>query len=312
MPTQDAAQLIANRDELAAMSPEELEALAYPNEGDTNATPPSSNSESDKDTGKAAEQVEIDGAPIQTRDGKHVIPHSVLAAEREARAKAQAAAQEASTARAAAEARIAELQAQLDAAKANPEGSEAKDVEGIDEEFLAEMREDFPTIAKAYEAMHAQLEALKAQTSKQSQAQDQQVDQHKSEASRTVQDEIDRNPKLAHLQATDPDGWMQAVEIDQQLRSDPKTAHLPLAERFAKAAAVYEAKYGPINVQAQTTKASQQEDKPNVPLSMGQIPGGSPVPVDEAAALLSMDGRQATAHFSNMTKAQIEAALDRL
>lgn len=306
MSTKDAAHYLANPDELTSLTDAQLEALAYGEEtsgaaqDDTAKADPAPSGDAVASTPEAQN---VEQAAIQARDGKHTIPYEVLASTRAAKEAAEAG-------RADLQAKLDDLQAKMNAAENNqavaPEAT-------ITPEELAEMQENFPVMAKAYQAMQANLDRL--QQAAVTQQQSQQAATQQSEAG-SVQDLIDANPKLAYLQASDPAAWQRAIALDDQLRNDPTTASLPMADRFNKVAAMYEVIHGAIHVPAPSTSQKQQDvpvsKKPTVPLSMGAIPGGTPPPVDEQAALLSMDGAQATAHFAGMTKEQIERQLDAL
>jgi transglutaminase/protease-like cytokinesis protein 3 len=260
----------------------------------------------------------IEAAPIQTRDGKHTIPYEVLANTRAAKEAAEAQAKAEADARARAEAQLAELQAKLDAAQAGAPGIAAADGVTLTPEELAEMQENFPVMAKAYQALQAELARVQnAATVQQKAWQATQQD----EVARTVQDHIDSNPKLAHLQASDPVAWKRAVEIDDQLRSNPATASLPMAERFTKAAAAYEAIYGAINVPTTATKetpaAKTVDDvlaqaKPAAPRSLSDLPGGSAVASSEVGNLENMSGAEISNNLMAMSPKAREAYLNSL
>jgi uncharacterized RDD family membrane protein YckC len=58
----------------------------------------------------------------------------------------------------------------------------------------------------------------------------------KQQVSLTVQEEIDKIPVLSYWQKNNPDIFQKCVEIDNLLKTDPKTANLTLSERFKKVA----------------------------------------------------------------------------
>lgn len=254
----------------------------------------------------AAETTEPE-APIQTRDGKHTIPYEVLASTRAAKEAAEAA-------RADLQAKLDALQAQMSAAAVNP-AAPAAQAATITPEELAEMQENFPVMAKAYKAMQANLEQL------QQVAAVQQVASQQVEAN-SVQDLIDANPKLAYLQASDPTAWQRAIELDDQLRTNPATSHLPMAERFVKAAAAYEAIYGAINapiVAAPETKpAAKTVDqvlaaaKPAAPRSLSDLPGGAFVETSEVGNLENLSGAEISDNLMKMTPKARDAYLNSL
>jgi hypothetical protein len=304
----DAAFYLANPDQLAGLSPEALEALAYPGEAtgavqDETAQADPAPSGDAVVTKVAGEQPQPDA--ILARDGKHLIPITVLDSARNEASTAKATAQAETEARVAAEQRLAELQAKVDAMQVgDPKAS--TEVSTLSAEEIAAMEEDFPVIAKGYKAMQAEIARLQALSEAQETS-------HKTEevntAARTVQDLIDSNPKLSHLQTSDPEGWAKAIAIDDGLKS----AMPDMASRFNAVVAAYEAQYGAVSTPSKvTTPPEKTPAKPNVPISMSQIPGGTPPAVSEAAALLAMNGTQAMAHFEGMTKEQIERKLDAL
>jgi len=304
----DAAFYLANPDQLAGLSPEELEALAYPTEAtgavqDETAKADPAPSGDAVVTKVAGEQPQPDA--ILARDGKHLIPITVLDSARNEASTAKATAQAEAEARIAAEQRLAELQAKVDAmqvgdTKAATEGTT------LSAEELAAMEEDFPVIAKGYRSMQAEIARLQALSEAQEAAG--KVEEVNTTA-RTVQDLIDANPKLSALQTTNPEGWAKAIAIDDGLK-----AVMPdMASRITAVVAAYEAQYGVVTAPSkETTSQEKTPAKPNVPFSMSQIPGGTPPAVSESAALLAMNGTQALAHFEGMTKEQIERKLDAL
>lgn len=305
----DAAFYLANPDELAGLSADELEALAYPGEAtgaaqdDTAQADPASSGDAVA-TKEAGEQPQPDA--ILARDGKHLIPISVLDAARKDATNAQATANTEAEARVAAEQRLAELQAKVDAMQSGDDKA-VEGVSALSAEELAQMEEDFPTLAKGFQVMQAEIARLQALSARQETAkQETEIDT----VARTVQDLIDSNPKLSHLQTTDPTGWAKAVAIDDGL-----IAAMPdKASRFNAVVAAYESQYGTISAPEKTATSQETLKQPAknqaVPLSMSQIPGGTPPAVSEAAALLAMNGTQALSHFEGMTKEQIERQLD--
>lgn len=310
----DASYYLKNPDELTGLSDAELDALAYPagsNEGETissAATPDS--------TSTASETPAEPTGDVLSRDGKHTIPFSVLET---ARAKAQAETQ----ARQEAEARVVELQelaarleAQVNAAKTGDEAPAASSEEStiVSQEEIDVLREDFPALAKVLEVQMATVSKLQDQLATVSKAEQARQADAERNVQASVQELIDANPKLLHLQTNDPEGWTAAVAMDDMFKSNPKFAELGTAERFNKVVAAYEAAHGNIAAPQSSaqTSPSKQSKASTVPVSMSAIPGGTPPAVDEAAALMSMNGTQATAHFSKMSREQIEAALNRL
>jgi hypothetical protein len=258
-------------------------------------------------TPQPAETQNAEVAPIQTRDGKHTIPYEVLASTRAAKEAAEAA-------RADLQTKLDALQAKVNASAANP-AANAPPESTITPEELAEMQENFPVMAKAYQAMQANLDRL------QQAATVQQAATQQSEAS-SVQDLIDANPKLAYLQASDPAAWKRAIALDDQLRNDPTTSHLPMADRFTKVAAMYEVIHGAINapvvtapvikpavsIDAVLAKANQTA----APHSLSDLPGGSAVATSEVGNLENMSGAEIGSNLMSMSSKAREAYLNSL
>lgn len=251
---------------------------------------------------------------VLARDGKNTIPYEVLAKTREAKEAAEAKAQAEAEARTQAEAKLAELQAKLDSVKA---GATEKAVTLTPEE-QAEMQENFPAMAKMFASMQAELTRL--QSNETAQQQTQQAAQQ-NEMAKTVQDHIDANPKLAFLQASDPDAWKRACDLDEQLRTNPATASLPMAERFTKAAAAYEAIYGAINLPASPTKPAAPAKSVDdvlakagtaVPKSLSDLPGGSAVAGSEFGNLENMSAADVGSALMKMSPQAREAYLNSL
>lgn len=299
----------ATAEELASIADDSFtgeEKGAVQDEVATVATPAASGDA----TQKPVETQNAEQATIQTRDGKHTIPYEVLANTRAAKEAAEAA-------RADLQAKLDALQSQMSAAANN---QTATPQATVTPEELAEMQENFPVMAKAYQAMQANLDRLQQATAVQQQAQ--QAATQQSEAG-SVQDLIDANPKLVHLQATDPAAWQRAIALDDQLRNDPITAHLPMAERFNKVVGIYEVMHGAINAPAAAAPAAKpaaptidavlaKANQAAAPRSLSDLPGGSAVATSEVGNLESMSGAEITTNLMNMSPKAREAYLNSL
>lgn len=286
-------------DEIVGGQPQPSTAASAEKDDTAQADPASS---SDAVATQAGDKADIKPDGILARDGKHVIPIEVLDKTRKALKDTTETAQTATTARLAAETKLAELQAQFNALQ---DGQSAKEVADIDE-HLAAIQEDFPSVAEAMRAMKVQIATMQEESAR-----------HKSVSSqasnddivRQSQDAIDANPKLSHLQHNDAEGWQRAVKIDQQLMLDPAMANLPLAERFAKAAAIYEAMYAPIKTSSATVTTAA---KPRLPSSMSAIPGGTPPVVDQIAELAEKSVNDTVALLATKSPKQMDAYIDAL
>lgn len=302
-------------------TPEQLEALAQAELSGTGST----------EEGKQAEQSETgepegaadgageekpqaqgeDEAPITSKDGKHTIPYDVLKREREQRRSAEQA--------------MADMQTKLDALTAQREtGAPAPEQQPtsqiISSEELEALREDFPAFAKAIEAQMQKIGELERQLSTVAGREAEREQEQARAVAETVQDLIDANPKLLHLQTHDPAGWQKAIELDELIKSKPENTNLSMAERFTKVASAYESIYGTIPVP--NAVPEKQPDKPadlrkqvleklgreapNVPRSLSDIPGGIPPAASPIEQLSNMNEVEMGRMFQGMTPQQID------
>ena len=136
------------------------------------------------------------------------------------------------------------------------------------------------------------------------------VEDTKRTAQQTVQEAIDSVPALAHLQAADPEGFAIAQQLDVQFSKTPKFATLPLAERFQKVIAAYEAAHGPVPVKqtqavtkppAQAPAAQPAKPASKGPQSLSDIHGGYSPGVDSRAELAEGSGADIAAKMMAMS-----------
>lgn len=319
----DLAYYEAHPEELAELSVDEIDALYAPAEGVDGAHKPEGDTASSEAPGAAATQPngqakddqgqEAPPAGVATRDGKDVIPYTVLEGVRQAKGVLE------ETVREQAE-EIARLKAQVEGGK--PEA--AKSVTFLTEEQLADVEAETPTLGAALRASQQQIIAL-TQTVQELTAEREDARRTTEQQIQTsVQEAIDNTPKLAHLQGTDKQGWEQAVAIDVHLRTLPRWKGKPYSERFAEVVRRYEEDYGPIampGAPSQTPPKQPEPPKPGAqpssaaaptgPTTLSDLPGGGVPATDEVAALEQMSSLQVTAMFERMTPEQMEAYLVR-
>lgn len=333
----DLAYYEGRPDELGELSIEQIDAL-YANanlgEGDTGAKPESGKAPEAAPEGKKPEVKEegLETPPagntgeetlppegVATKDGKHIIPFEVLEKERSRAADLE---------------RIAlEQAAQIEALKAQatgkPDGGkpEGQDVTVLSEDELAELEKELPAIGKLFRAQQAQMKILADTVTNLNAERQNREEEGRRTVQQTVQEAIDANPKLAYLQAQDPNVWERAVRFDATLRGDPDWAAKSFGDRFDKVVQLYEATYGEVKLpgQAAATKLQPSQEelakqadaklaavKPRGPASMSDIPGGSIPPTDEIARLESMSTAELGAMFESMTEQQQADYLARL
>lgn len=160
------------------------------------------------------------GEVIATRDGKGTIPYAVLAAERR---------------------RVAELERRLaeaakPAASATPEaaaaagaddGEDDGDADSDEAELLSQLRAEYPeklvnVLERALERATSAEQRIAAYENAQ-----------RAVKQQNVTDVIDADPVLSQWRdAEDASTFDVAIEIDDQLRKDPRWRDKPMAERF--------------------------------------------------------------------------------
>lgn len=251
---------------------------------------------------------EQEGAVIKTKDGKHEIPYSVLAAQREANRRLQD--------------QIAELNAKLAAQEAEAGGGpkdlskSVGDIISADE--LAALKEDAPKLGELVEKLVSKIGDLEQSASV--------VQQERAKSvAETVQEAIDGIPKLAHLQANDPERWDQIVSIDQWARQQPQFKGLDLADRFAKVLGMYEAAHGAIELSESSASGKQKDATDDVaakakakvdaaltkaaPNTLSDIPGGNPPARDAVEEVTGMSAVALTQKMMSMNDKQMEQFL---
>lgn len=300
--TKDLNHYIENPDELGDLTDAQLEALAdnqgtatpAEDKGDTaSAATPGDTAGTQKD----GDDTQPDG--ILARDGKHVIPYSRLEeAERRARENEQ---------------RARDLEERLKGVTEGKTGEAAQDdhTQGLmSDAELDELEAELPALAKVIRAQQAQIKAMADKVAHIEGAGEAASKQSAEEAWSAA---LAQNPKAAYLDATlsveDGDRFINAAAA---LYDDWNT--MTAEQRADAIVRQYEAVRGPIKVASIATQQPGAKDpaRPDVPLSMSGIPGGSAPAVDEAAAMASKTGAELTHDFMNMNPEQIEAALNRL
>jgi hypothetical protein len=270
-------------------------------------------------------QSEPEGEPagIATKDGKHVIPYSVLKSERDRASRAEQLATEMRE-------RVAALEAAVQASSQGANNGESARTEAqeptvsdLSSDDLEALKEDFPTVYKAVQAAMAKAAQLEAKLQPvEDSVRSAEAEQARS-ATETVQDAIDAVPKLAHIQATNTDAFELAKQFDATLRTQPAWAGKSLSERFAKVTEMVEAALGPIDLPGAKPASQSAEDlkaaakakadaaakasRTNVPTSLSEFPVGQHAAQDEREAAESMTALQLAEKFSSMTPDQMDA-----
>jgi hypothetical protein len=280
----------------------------------------------DQDDQKAEQgQSEPEGEPqgIATKDGKHVIPYSVLKSERDRASRAEQLATEMRERVAALEAAVqAASQGAKDGERARTDANE-QTVSDLSSDDLEALKEDFPTVYKAVQAAMAKAAQLEAKLQPVEESVRSAEAEQARTATETVQDAIDAVPKLAHIQATNAEAFELAKQFDATLRTQSAWSGRTLQERFAKVADMVEAALGPIDLPGNKATSPSAEElkaaakakadaavkagRTNVPTSLSEFPVGQHAAQDEREAAEGMTALQLAEKFSAMTAEQMDA-----
>jgi hypothetical protein len=212
--------------------PAELERLmnSWGEEGDK-----AEQTEDDAAVGVAEAEVKDDAGEkepdgILSKDGKHVIPYSALATERQAKQDLLA--------------RIAELEAEKAAGNTVGDAQTEIDMSAFkamtDEEkadFKAFLPDRFDAMEKLLErgpAILAENEAMRRENAELKQSQAKRDQDDAKAAANSVQEIIDNNKVLSHWQRTNPEIYEHCKALDEVAKQNPINAKLSLAERFEK------------------------------------------------------------------------------
>lgn len=261
---------------------------------------------------------------VATKDGKHVIPYSVLKSERDRASRAEQTLTEMQE-------RVKTLESMVQSGNQGAkQGESARTdqqppaVSDLSPEDLEALKEDFPTVYKAVMASMAAAERLKAQLEPvQETVRNAEADAARS-AQESVQDAIDSVPKLAHIQASNKEAFELAKAFDATLRTQSAWADKPLSQRFAKVTEMVEAALGQIELpgkpapsqpnaedlkkaaQAQAAKAAKA-GRTDVPTSLSEFPVGQHAAQDEREAAENLSPLQLAEKFSSMSSDEMDA-----
>lgn len=160
---------------------------------------------------------------VMSKDGKTVLPFAVVQSARQERARER-------DARLAAEAELERTRKELEDLRAGRKPA-AEDADPLDT-ALAEAIEEIPALAAVQQALKAQREEIAALKGKPAAT----TKEPEPESEDPVQAAIDAVPALATWQATDPEKFRRAQQLDVAISDSRKWAGKPMSERFAHVA----------------------------------------------------------------------------
>lgn len=176
-------------------------------------------------------------------------------------------------------------------------------------ERAAALKEDFPELAESLEQNADLLAAMQAQIG--ILVQEQTNTRNKAEAERqatvqdAVQEAIDATPALSLWQASHPELFAEAVDVDRLLRGKPEWADKPMADRFGKVVDMVRALRPDAPVpNAPQNKTPEPSVKSRVP-ALGDIPGGVAPATTLAEQVDNMSAAALGNKFMSMTPEQI-------
>lgn len=290
----------------------------------------------DADAKAAADAKEEEGAGVATKDGKHIIPFSVLEAERQKSAQAEA---DAVVARKeAAEAKVQLEEALKEKGVVVKTGDQPSTLADLDA-AIAEVKDEAPWMVPALEKMRGLLAASETRAKEAEGAIAAIHQQQQADSNKELGDAIANNPAITlwiSQGKEKPMLWADAIKFDNQLRENPEWAEKSTTDRLKKVAelvasvhgkAVLPPGYDPSSVEKQTpvvdatkaidaTKAKELADKalkdaPTAAVTLSDIPGGEAVDTDPMENIEKQSIAQLGSMLMNMNPQQVQAWLSK-
>ena len=254
-------------------------------------------------------------AGVLSPDGKHIIPYGALKQAREEASTHRKAAEEA-------QARIAELQAQLNQKPGDEIDGDVDDGEAKTADLDAkrkQLADDFPEFGEVASAMRAQIADLQKQVNGYNVERQAKQQEAANQRQQTMREAIDSNPHLSLWETEQPEAWERAVEFDKVLRERPDWKGKPYSERFEKVVALVRADFPDAKLPASISPPSKEtkveleakvqaaldEAGEYVPESLSHIPGGKAPSQNDGR----LDPVDLEAFFEKASQDQIDAYL---
>jgi hypothetical protein len=250
-------------------------------------------------------------AGVASKDGTRVLPYSALQAERREARHERSARQRAEAELAAAQQQIADLKA----GKTPP----AEEIDPLSDEALASAAMDVPIVGELGKALRKTREELAELKGKAAPAKTAEPEPE-VDIEEVVQEAIDTVPLLSEWQASDPEKFARAKEIDRVTAASPKWKDKPIADRFAYVAKQVADEY---DIQTEDpsppTKSTPSRADPKdviskvaraAPNTLSDFKGGAVDPHSDR--LERMPVQKALARMQNMSDDEIDEHLARL
>jgi hypothetical protein len=275
------------------------------------------------------DQDESSASGVATRDGKHVIPYSVLKSERERASRAELMLNEMKE-------RLSYLEglAKSGSEKAKDEGADAstsgeRPAGDFSDADLETLKDDFPTVYRAVKASMAKAAQLEAALKPIKDTAEATEAERARSTAESVQEAIDSVPKMAHIQANNAEAFELAKQFDRTLREQAVWRDRPMSERFQKVTEMVEAALGTIDVPgaaqgSQTNTgdlsakakakaaAAVKSSGSGVPNSLSEFPAGQHAAQDEREEAQNLTSVQLADKFSRMTTDQLDDYFNKL
>ena len=311
-PEYEAALQAAQAEEDAANGNEETadqnaNANAAGGDDDTDPEAIAPATEPTAETAPASPEKPSSPSGVMSKDGKTVLPFAVVQSARQDRARER-------DGRIAAEAEAGRLRQELEDLRAGRVPA-AEATDPIDE-ALAEAIEEIPALAAVAKALKETREELAALKGKPAQAAKEEVDAGTDDD--PVQSAIDAVPMLAVWQATDPEKFRRAQQLDVAISGSRKWADKPIGERFAHVVKLVADEF---DIQVEDEIAPQRTNTPNranpkdvisraaraAPNTLSDMKGGAAATTEDR--MDRMPAQKMLSRMQDMTDDEIDAHL---
>lgn len=229
---------------------------------------------------------------VLSKDGKHTIPYEVL---EHARTKAATLEQENQQLKVI-QAERDKLQSVLDKHGINLDADKA---EGLSDDEMAALSEDFPSVGKAFNRLIGEINALKQS----------QVSVPVSDVRSEVQIAFDSIPELVSWKAGDQDRLDYAVAKDAELMADPLWQSKPVRERFLEAVRRTSSAFGDVVKPEKPETKQDQTQQPQKKAKEDSLPNS---PSDIGNSVRETATRGTPEYYAGLSPSQLQAEMSKM